>query len=703
MIKAKRKLQQIDYQNSYFYQQQNKIKRTRRFKIFLLLMLPVMFLTSVMVVTASEIQSDKFKPDNALISAPKIVFNHPNPAFRQALPVDIEADIKVSGLIAYSEIKQVFINPHHIELEGIYQFPLPSDAAVNYMEIKIGDRVIEGTIKEKHEAKQIYAKAKRQGKKASLVEQQRPNLFTNKVANIPPFSQVVVTLRLITPIKFDQGEFSLSLPLAMTERYRPQEFASSPAELDSTILPVFARSEIKAAQGKANINVKLDAGLPVTGIQSISHGIIIKTLNNEQSKFQVTLDSKQSVADRQFVLNWRLPEQNVPAIASFTEQVGDEYFTLLTFFPAQGQDEVAVMPRDVVFVIDTSGSMQGDSLIQAKASLKHALTLLTKQDSFNIIEFNSHYTSLFRQNRMVSPESIADAQTFVERLQANGGTEMYQPLAQALMMQQSLEQIQTAIKQIVFITDGAVSNEFELMQLLENKANNHRLFTVGIGRAPNGYFMRKAAQFGRGSYVFIHNSGDVLTKMSNLMEKISQPAVSNIELMFDQQVHQELEVFPKKLPDLYVGEPLQVAIKSKLPIASLQVIGEMSNKPWYQQLLVENADDSLGVSTMWARRKVESLLDGLVLGEPVEQVKQKVIKTSIAHQIISPYTSFVAVEKQPEPALIIAKNQPARLVEAMQVALPQTALGWKMQLIIGFGLLCLFYISAGKLYARSYS
>ena len=294
---------------------------------------------------------------------------------------------------------------------------------------------------------------------------------------------------------------------------------------------------------------------------------------------------------------------------------------------------------------------------------------------------------------MASKNNIILAQNFINRLQADGGTEMYRPLSQALVMAQDQQQTTKAIRQVVFITDGAVANEFELMQLLDGAQRNFRLFTVGIGAAPNGYFMKKAAQFGRGSYVFIQNSADVQTQMSALMAKISHPAISNISLMFDNQIHQQVEAYPKKITDLYLGEPMQVTIKSKLPITSVQITGESASEAWYQQLIVDDNQSSQGISTLWARRKIADLLDSLVTGVDKEQVKTEVISTSIIHQTLSPYTSFIALEKAREKQLLTARNSTSNALvkahESLMVAMPKTALGWHQQLLIGLLLMLL--------------
>ena len=332
-------------------------------------------------------------------------------------------------------------------------------------------------------------------------------------------------------------------------------------------------------------------------------------------------------------------------------------------------------------------------MTQAKASLQQAILQLNEKDSFNIIAFNNTVDLLFPITNMASKNNIILAQNFINRLQADGGTEMYRPLSQALVMAQDQQQTTKAIRQVVFITDGAVANEFELMQLLDGAQRNFRLFTVGIGAAPNGYFMKKAAQFGRGSYVFIQNSADVQTQMSALMAKISHPAISNISLMFDNQIHQQVEAYPKKITDLYLGEPMQVTIKSKLPITSVQIMGESASEAWYQQLIVDKNQSSQGISTLWARRKIADLLDSLVTGADKEQVKTEVISTSIIHQTLSPYTSFIALEKarkkQPLTARNSTSNALAKTHESLMVAMPKTALGWHQQLLIGLLLMLL--------------
>ena len=537
MFNSYKKIQFIDYQDSYYYQQKRKKQRRKWFKLILLISVALLLAVAVLPFANGQNinnQQNVFTPndserkvnithtDNALIYGPQLIFSHPGGEHKVALPVDIKASIEISGLIAYTKIKQVFINPYDIALEGKYQFPLPENSAVKQLKIKIGDKEIIGEIMEKKAAKMAYQHAKKQGKKASLVQQQRANLFTNNVANIPAHSTVEVILTFIMPVTFSNHELSINLPLAMTSRYQPKHYQQSPAEItnvnsnninqslfdsgsllnldnfknlttkkeDVTTTPSLNWHVANAkhlAQNQATVIIKLDSGVPISSIRSASHKINTKHIDNKQSQYLISLAKTQTLANRNFNLTWQLEPSQKPQISSFTEQVDNEYFTLLTFFPPQSE-EPAIFSRDIIFIIDTSGSMQGSSITQAKHSLRQALSLLTNQDSFNIIAFDNTADLLFSHTQMVSNHSISRAHQFIDNLKADGGTEMYRPLSQALVMAKDNEQTTQAIRQVVFITDGAVANEFELMQLLDGAQNKFRLFTGGIGAARNRFW-----------------------------------------------------------------------------------------------------------------------------------------------------------------------------------------------------------------------
>ncbi|WP_426357909.1 marine proteobacterial sortase target protein [Pseudocolwellia sp. HL-MZ19] len=656
--------------------------------------------------------------------------------YQSAILLNSAASFDINGIIASVTVTQSFLNTGNEITNGLYTFPLPENSAVNYLKIQVGKREIEGKILEKNEAKKLFNQAKASGKKASLVEQHRPNLFTNKIANIAPNEQITVTIKYVQHVDYTDGEFSLRFPMSITPRYQPVSlpitsdnletknetgFYSSSTRLLNEDLSISELSQFtQLNKNQINLRVNLNAGIQLASIDSPSH--TLKLNNNELNgeSVKISVGNVQVPMDKDFVLQWRPKASNAPQLSLYNQTLDGEEYTLAMLLPPiystlDDNEQLATsFARDITFIIDTSGSMQGESMIQAKQSLRFALNTLTEHDSFNIIAFESLSTNLFRQTKMATSKNIANALTFINQLSADGGTEMYQPLSNALSMQQTPLQNENAIKQILFITDGAVSNELALFKLIKKTTDLPRLFTVGIGSAPNGFFMRKAAQFGQGSYTFIGNIDEVEKKMAMLLEKISQPALTNINVQFHPLHLGNIEQFPNKIPDLYANEPLIIAFKTTDKPASIQMFGDLANKGWQQEVELNTAktvDNNSGISSIWARAKIEDLLDGLVVGKPLAVVKNDVIMTSLKHQVMSPYTSFIAVEKEILSAdeidkrkeeLLAQKEKQASQKLASQNSLhatvfPKTAVGWKLQLLLGLALLAISLLWLSRL------
>ena len=647
-----------------------------------------------------------FNEENALNHSPKHASYN-----KSALLMNSRASFDINGLIAKVTVEQSFLNQSDQVINAIYAFPLPDNSAVNQLQVQIGERKIIGKIMEKNQAKKVFQKALRNGKKASLVEQHRPNLFTNKIANIAAKEQITVTLTYYQHIDFKNDMFSLRFPMNITPRYQPNR-ASSQQSLEGSMAEQLAFAGSKNNKQNIQLSITLNAGIPLATIKSPSHSIQTfpvlssetnKALNNERQgvnsavtrPISVKLSKGQALMNKDFILQWRATSSATPQLAVFKEEINQETYALAMVLPPQlsdiaEQQEVKKQQstdgfsRHLTFIIDTSGSMQGSSIIQAKQSLLFALSTLTPRDKFNIIAFSSSYKSSFSQPQPVSQQTIEAAKHFINQLHANGGTRMYEPLAKALANAAIDE---TAIKQVIFITDGAVSNEQELFKLIHQTHNIPRLFTVGIGSAPNSYFMRKAAQFGRGTFTHIGNVNQVQKKMTELLTQISQPALRNINLQFQPLHVGTIEQYPSKIPDLYQGEPLLVAIKAKIMPTSIQVFGELANQGWHQEVSLAKDQQHTGVSTVWAKAKITDLLDGLVTGKDADMVKQAVLKTSLQHQVISPYSSFIAVEQELD-------NQESSQIKDQLTAknstpFPKTALGWQAPFFSGLILLIL--------------
>lgn len=638
------------------------------------------------------------------VEAGQLLFKDDQGNYSSAIHLKSDVSISINGMIAKVELTQRFENQSSGWQEGVYVFPLPENAAVNYMEMQIGDRIIIGEIKEKNIAKKIYQQAKAEGKKASLVEQQRPNLFTQKVANIAPSEAVAVKIHYLQRVEYNQGLFSLRFPTTLTARYIPGQsttenlqeqqestfsfnplgWATPTNEVpDADLITPFMTTNKGDDGNTLSLVVNLNAGLPLANIDALYHDVrISKDIQYHHIEFQNSIEKM----DRDFVLQWAPTLGGEPQAAVFKETIENEdYLMLMLLPPQQGlQDKNQFLARDMIFIIDTSGSMQGTSIIQARESLALALTRLRPEDNFNIIEFNSNYTSLYHQPQRADSHNIKNAINWVSRLKANGGTEMSGALRAALTQMEQTGRLQ----QIVFITDGAVGNESALFQLIHQYLGDTRLFTVGIGSAPNSYFMRKAAEFGRGSFTHIGSTREVKSSMEALFLKLESAVVSHITIQWPFNV----EAYPQKLPDLYIGEPLLLSAKTSAVHGVVQIDGFTANNTWSKTLQLDIENQSAGVASIWARAKVESLEDQKHRGKDADEVREQVLDVALSHKLVTAYTSFVAVEKEISRAQTDSLNTSAvpnlvakgQVPQVQTLSYPQGATSAELSFILGF-------------------
>jgi Ca-activated chloride channel family protein len=603
--------------------------------------------------------------------------------------VSTEVAIEVSGVIARTRVTQVFHNPGAEHVEGIYVFPLPEKAAVDRLWMRIGERVVVGEVREKEEARRTYEAARAQGRKAALVEQQRPNLFTNSVAHIGAGDRIEVRIEYQQVLGYDNGEYRLRFPLAVTPRYVPMGAAADPMPDEPKAAE--AREEIallhpayrKRASGLTNpvdIAVVIDAGVPLGHVQSSYHDTL--TEKDAGGRTFVMLAREQEEADRDFELVWRLSAGATPAAALFTHRGAQADYALVMVTPPQpGAAEVAAfqrLPREILLVIDTSGSMEGASIQQARLALEHALGTLTPRDRFNVVEFNSETRPLFADAMPATRGNVQEALRWVRALRARGGTNMLPALTFALDGRDT----PGYLRQVVFVTDGAVASEDQLFRVISERLGSSRLFTVGIGAAPNSHFMTRAAQFGRGTFTHIGDVHEVTEKMSRLFEKIEAPVLRDVSIRFADG--SPVETFPPRVPDLYLGEPVLVAAAAPAPLGTMIVSGTLGNQPWSVALTPEASRSSAGVGALWARFKIASHMDELARGAELSEIRPRVVKVALEHHLVSAYTSLVAVDVTPTAP---AKEPRAALVAASMpygsVQLPQTATPATLQLLLG--------------------
>jgi Ca-activated chloride channel family protein len=616
-----------------------------------------------------------------------------------ATRMNTEIDATVSGLVARVSVKQEFRNTGSNWVEGVYVFPLPDTAAVDRLRMHIGERFIEGEIREKEQAKKEYEAAKLSGKKASLVEQERANLFTTSVANIGPGETVSVEIEYLETLNVDEGTFSLRFPLTLTPRYIPG--TPLPGRVGSGWSPdtteVRDASRVTPPQvsrshdHKITFHAKLNAGVPLEFIASRYHPI---TVNRSDDLYDIDLSETGVPMDHDLELTWKPVSDSSPRAMMFTEVRDDEPHVLLMMLPP---DDLSLpqqtMPRDLIFIIDTSGSMHGTSLDQAKRALIMALEGLTPVDEFNVIQFNSTTSTLFVNNVAASPGNIDVAKRYVAGLGANGGTEMRPALQKALSTPVS----ESHLRQIIFITDGSVGNEDALFTLIESQLGRARLFTVGIGSAPNSLFMRKAAEAGRGTFTFISALHEVNEKMGRLFRKLEHPQVTDISVEWPGGVI--AETYPEIVPDLYAGEPIFVRARLSDEVRASDIVtvrGNSATGSWGADLPVTISEPSPGVAALWARAKIGDLMDGRRRGANEDEVRQAVVGIAMAHHLVSKYTSLIAVDKtpvRPQSANLDSEQVPnlmpyGQSVEAI-FGFPATATGAGAYLASGLALIVL--------------
>jgi Ca-activated chloride channel family protein len=627
----------------------------------------VVFLLLVLMVEASPAAPAGVEAEPG---GPTMRLQAPGGTSANALGLETTLKLDISGLLAQATLTQTFRNDTAQWREAEYLLPLPPDTAVTHLEMRVGERRIIGTIRERAQARQVFDAARKAGKRSALMEQQRPHLFTTRVANVPPGEEIEVQVQLLLPVRYRDGEFSLRFPTTVTPVYIPG--VTLPRDEDrqsgpSRWLPLTgsgwasATNEVPdaplisalqyAAQGSdsrplnsLSVSVTLQPGMPLADVDALYHDFDVQ---RQGDGFLLKLRNGPVEMDRDLVLRWRPRGSALPQAAVFRETFDGEDFALLMLLPPIATEPVEPLPREMLLVIDVSGSMQGEPIRQARQSVLHALNALSPDDYVNIIAFNNRLRVLFPRAQAATGATLEAAKAFVRHLEADGGTEMLPALASALRAPPPVdnESAPAPLRQLLFITDGAVGNEDAMLELLEAEGGRSRLFTVGIGSAPNGYFMHRAASIGRGEALFIARPQEVAPELDALFARLERPMAS------DMQVHwpATVEAFPQQIPDLYAGQPLLqvVRLDDARSTESVRVSGRVAGRAWERQLALGEGGSDVGVARHWARSKLKALLGALLRGEQREVVRSEALPLALRFSLVSPFTSFVAVEDEP--------------------------------------------------------
>lgn len=595
-----------------------------------------------------------------------------------AMTMDMHADVEVSGLVAEVQIRQRFINHTNEWVEGRYLLPLPETSAVHGLTVQLKDRTIEGEIKEKQEALVTYEAAAAEGQTAALVEQNRPNLFSTRVANIAPGEHIDLVVSYWQRVDRVQGRHQLSLPLTFTPRYAESGAVGFGEHMPvsdhvAAALDATNHGTIMGSAPTLSLNAWVaDADHAIASITSTSHAISTK---HEGYGWRVDLADDVVATNKDLVIEWRYETKEDTQAFTYIESTGDDQYVMTLLNPPKMAK--SIIPRDMTLVVDSSGSMSGTSMEQAKLASHQALDLLKHGDRFNVVDFDSDTKPLWPTSRPVTPANLSEAHHFVERMDDDGGTNLNAALTFALS---NPNQQNAHLRQVVLITDAAVGNESELLKQIHDELGNARLFPVGIGNAPNLYFVREAARMGRGTFRVIRNVNDVDSELTALFEKIDRPALRDVA--FDWPAG--TEVFPAIIPDVYSDEPLMVVAKLPQGAHSLKAHGQAGSMAWQKTINTQhNPRPSQGIARLFAREKIAALDDALMLGADEAEIKPQMLDVAMKHHLVSRYTSLVAVEKKrvrPEDQGLNSMTVENETPEGLDFA--QGALGGKDRMLL---------------------
>lgn len=562
-----------------------------------------------------------------------------------------EVKAEISGFVAEVSVTQVFGNPAEKPIEAVYVFPLPENAAVNDMTLVVGDRRIKGQIKKREEARQVYEQAKAQGKTAALLDQERPNIFTQSVANIPPGKEIRVTLKYIQNLGYDRGVYRFSFPMTVGPRYIPGEAAGkkgtgwSPdtaAVPDASLITPPVVQPGRRSGRDISVEVKLNAGIAVKNIRSSSHDIAVKELGG--SRAEIALDAEDRIPNKDFVLTYEPAGKAVDA-AVLAHKTGKEGYLTLVLQPAAEFPLSQVTPKELVFALDVSGSMSGFPVETAKEAALRCLEGMNPGDTFQIFSFASGNQLHFAKPLKNTPENVALGRRTIQELNGGGGTEMLSALRTVLEFPKDPARVRI----VLFMTDGYIGNETQILGFIKEHLNNSRIFPLGVGSSPNTYLLEEMAAMGRGTVQYVRQN-EKPAKLEKVVEKfydrISKPVLT--DLAMDWNGLDILDQTPSAIQDLFAGQPVFVHARyGKGGFANATLKGKLRGLPWAMPVKVtlpEREEANAAMGPLWARARIAEL-SRKSYGEAYPDIKEKITMLGLEHSLVTEYTSFVAVDE----------------------------------------------------------
>lgn len=564
---------------------------------------------------------------------------------------------EIHGPVAGVSVEQRFENPFGVKIEAVYAFPLPENAAVNEFVMTIDNRKIRGIIREREEAQRIYNEAKRQGYRAALLRQDRPNIFVQSVANIEPQRAIDVQIKYYNTLPYTDGAFEFTFPMTIGPRFNPPGSSDGVAALARGDDPRANQqptdvSYLRPGERSGHdidVTLEIDAGVTIESIASATHAVDVQ--RRGAARARVELNRFDRIPNRDLVVRIDVAGSEVKS-GIFTHEDERGKFFLAMLVPPRQLERLQRGPIELVLVIDRSGSMSGQPLAQAKAAAERALQRLRPGDTFQVIDFSESTSQLGSGRMAVSPGNLQRARKYLASLESGGGTMMTQGMAAAL----DLPADPYRPRYVAFLTDGFIGNENEVLGVLAAKLNGARVFSFGVGSSPNTFLMDRMSVLGRGVTARVGLNDDAATVMDLFIERIERPALADIQLEFTGTSTPEL--YPARIPDLFVGRPVIVMGRYAGNLGTARVIGRTGSgdadlergaeRGWRQldmtlPLSPERAERAVrgALPFLWARAKLSELGDRQIYAGGQESA---IRATALTYGLMSRYTSFLAVD-----------------------------------------------------------
>lgn len=536
-----------------------------------------------------------------------------------------KVDVGVTGFMQQVNVTQTFTNPFNEVVEAVYVFPLPEDSAVHDLVLKAGERVIRASIQKRADARATYEAAKAEGRRAALLDEQRPNIFTQSVANLQPGEQVEVTLSYVAPLKFDDGVYTLNFPMTVGPRYSP----SSVVDADQLGTSFTTRS------GRdIEVHVALDAGTVIEDLWSVSHRLQVDRPSS--TRVTVDLDPGDTVPNKDLILRWRVSgAQSRAAVLA-----GGGAFALM-LNPEARTTAAPPMPRELVFVIDTSCSMTGEPLGAAKRAMEKAMAALQPNDTFMLIDFADSASSFSPTPLPGTDDNVQRAVGYLRALPSSGGTNQVAGIRAALARPEEAGRLRL----VLFMTDGFIGNEEEIFEETRRLRGDARVFGFGIGSSVNHFLLSGLSEEGRGFYQYVRTDEDSTEAVARFVKRIERPLLRDVSI--DWGGLDVVDVMPSPVPDLFDAQPLIVVGRYRAAgKGTVTLRGERGGVPVVFEVPVTLPDvksEGRALQMAWARKRVDQL------NKPNSPDAEKNITAlALEYHLVTKFTSLVAVEEGPK-------------------------------------------------------